>query len=166
MVVSDLIGGVIYQISLAGVTEKGLKVEKVISRFSTTKDDLPPDIMQIQTESAMSQGKNMKVQSVITWFTNEPTICYVKYAEGAVTDEAKLTETTQVETGYGRKHINVITKFESGKIYSYRVYCEDSGANKAMSSAHTILTPRQNESVFDLIIKTLEETFGWVGQMR
>ncbi|MEI8361579.1 MAG: fibronectin type III domain-containing protein, partial [bacterium] len=163
--VPDLESGVVYQIELSGVDIKGKKISKIIPYFSTTKDDLPPEITQIKTESALSQGKSLKVQTVISWQTNEPTISRVLYGKGVIMDEDKLPDMTEIETSYGRRHTAIITNFDPGSVYSFRIKAFDSGGNEASSNTHTILTPQQRASVFDLIIRNFESTFGWLSQV-
>lgn len=162
----DFTAGLVYQITLSGKDAKGTKVEKVISSFSTTKDDLPPEISGIQTQSALSQSKDAKVQTIITWDTNEPTISQIKYAKGVFEGENDLTESGSIETVYAKKHTIVITKFAVGEVYSFRVLAIDSGGNQTLSGPHIILTPKQKEGVFELIIRTFESTFGWLGHMK
>jgi hypothetical protein len=164
--VNDLEAGVVYQLQIAATDQKGIKISKTISFFSTTKDDLPPEISDIQTESALSQSKDAKVQTIMTWTTNEPTVSQIRYAKGVFEDEKDLNEETPLETVYSRKHTIVITKFEIGEVYSFRVVATDSGGNQSVSSPHIVLTPRQKEGVFELIINTFESTFGWLGQMK
>lgn len=162
----EFTAGVVYQITLSGKDAKGAKIEKVITSFSTTKDDLPPEISNIQTESALSQSKESRVQTIITWETNEPTISQINYAKGVHENEDNLLEATPIETAYSKKHTIVITKFAVGEVYSFRVLATDSGGNQSLSRPHIVLTPKQREGVFELIIKTFESTFGWLGQMR
>ncbi|KKR20097.1 MAG: hypothetical protein UT48_C0022G0014, partial [Parcubacteria group bacterium GW2011_GWE2_39_37] len=66
----------------------------------------------------------------------------------------------------GKKHVAVITKFEPGTVYSFRVYANDSAGNTTISKTFTVLTPKQKESVFQLILKNFESTFGWVGNLN
>jgi chitodextrinase len=162
----DLEAGVIYQFEIRARDKKGIRISKTISFFSTTKDDLPPEITDIQTESALSQSKESRVQTIMTWTTSEPTVSQIRYAKGVFENEADLVEETPLETVYSRKHTIVVTKFEIGEVYSFRVVATDSGGNQSVSSPHIVLTPKQKEGVFELIINTFESTFGWLGQMK
>ena len=65
-----------------------------------------------------------------------------------------------------KKQLNYITKFEPGKVYSFRAESIDSGGNVSTSKIYTILAPRQSESVFQVIMKNVEDVFGWVGAIR
>lgn len=165
-IISDLEAGVVYQFQIGATDKKGLSINKTISFFSTTKDDLPPEITDIQTESALSQSKDAKVQTIMTWTTSEPTISRIKFAKGVFDEAEQLNEETPMETVYTRKHTIVVTKFEIGEVYTFRVLAEDSGGNQTVSSPHIVLTPKQKEGVFELIINTFESTFGWLGQMK
>jgi hypothetical protein len=165
-VIKDLEAGVIYEFVIGATGKKGVRINKTISFFSTTKDDLPPEINDIQTESALSQGKDAKVQTIITWTTSEPTISKIKYANGVFDDSDQLNEETAMETSYSRKHTLVITKFAIGEVYTFRILAQDSGGNQTISSPHIVLAPKQKEGVFELIINTFESTFGWLGQMK
>jgi alpha-tubulin suppressor-like RCC1 family protein len=166
VIVSDLEAGVVYELQINAKDKRGIKINKTISFFSTTKDDLPPEIKDIQTESALSQSKDAKVQTIITWTTSEPTVSQIRYAKGVFESENDLVEETPLETVYSRKHTIVVTKFDIGEVYSFRVVATDSGGNQSVSSPHIILTPKQKEGVFELIINTFESTFGWLGQMK
>ncbi|NTW22243.1 hypothetical protein HGA34_01705, partial [Candidatus Falkowbacteria bacterium] len=162
---TDLEGGVIYQITMKSRNAKGNEVSDTIEQFSTTKDNLPPQITNVQTESALSQGKQLKVQTIVSWQTNEPTVGYVSYIKGVVTDDREFPDKTQLEATYSRKHVAVVTKFDSGQVYTFRIAATDSSGNTVTSKIYTILTPKQKESVFQLILKNFEDIFGWVGQV-
>jgi hypothetical protein len=159
----DLESGVVYQVELSGKDVKGALVSREIPTFSTSSDDLPPLIYQVQAESAISPGKETKIQTIISWLTNEPSTSRVYYQQGFVSSVEELSEKTSLDANYTKKHIAVITKFDPGSIYTFRVESTDSGGNTSISKTYTILAPRQKETVFQIIMKNLEQTFGWVG---
>jgi DNA-binding beta-propeller fold protein YncE len=161
----ELQPGTVYQVEMSGLDYNGKKVSKTIPTFATAKDLEPPKISQIQTESALSQGKTKTVQTIISWTTNEPTVCEVSYEKG-VSDKADLAEKAPLEASYSKKHVLVLTKFESGQVYSFRIKAIDSSGNNAVSDAHTILTPKQREGVFELIMRSFESTFGWLRDVK
>ncbi len=144
----------------------GNQVNETIDNFSTANDDLPPIIAQVQTKSAISPGKNTEVQTIITWATNELSSSKVYFQEGISRVDEELKNQTAQERSYTKRHVAVITKFDPGKVYSFRVESIDSGGNTAISKIYTILTPRPQESVFPVIMKTLEEIFGWRAAIR
>ena len=158
--------GVTYEVELTSEDLNDNIANKKITSFSTSEEDLPPIIYQTRTESAISPGKDIKVQTIISWITNEPSTTKVYYQEGIATQDKELTESTKLDTNYSKKHIVVITKFKPGSIYSFKAESIDSGGNKTLSKTYTILTPKQKESVFQIIMKNMEDVFGWVGNVR
>jgi hypothetical protein len=164
--VEEFESGIVYEVELSGKDIKGQIISKKISSFSTGDDNFPPTIYQVQTESALSAGKESNVQTIISWMTDEPATAQVFYQKGvgAVTDDA--WEKTQMDTNYSKKHIAVITKFEAGQIYQFRLQSSDSNGNLGVSKIYTILAPKQKESVFQVIMKNFEDIFGWTKQLN
>ena len=58
--------------------------------------------------------------------TNEPSTSNVYFQEGVYGSEAKLAESTGLNTNYTKEHVMVITKFKPGVVYSFRVESIDS----------------------------------------
>ncbi len=164
--VDDFEAGVVYDIELSSVDSQGNTAIRQIRAFSTAKDDLPPQITQVRTDSAISPGKTTKVQTIISWRTNEPSTSRVYYQKGFGKKGELPEETTRLDKNYTKKHVTVITKFDPGAVYQFRVESIDSGGNVSLSRTHTIFTPRQKETVFQVIMKNIEEIFGWVGDIR
>lgn len=164
--IDDLEAGFIYNIELAGKDTKGQLVTREIPTYSTSKDDLPPLIFQVQTDSAISPGKEERIQTIISWMTNEPSSSRVYFAKGIIQKNEELSDKTQLDKSFTKKHVAIITKFDPGSVYSFKVESIDSGGNVSISKIYTILTPRQKDSVFQVIMKNLEQTFGWVSKIR
>jgi hypothetical protein len=167
LTIDDLEAGIIYQIELSGKDAKGNQTSKTIPSFSTEKDSLPPQIYQVQTDSAMSSGKQTRVQTIISYLTDEPSTSRVYYQKGfgaSATEQTDVSgmEKTNLDASYAKKHVIVITKFEPGQIYTFKVEATDSSGNTAISKTYTVLAPRQTETVFELIIKNFEQIFGWM----
>jgi len=163
---SNLEAGITYKVELISEDSAKNTVSEVIPSFLTSKNDLAPAIDQVQTISAISPGKNLKIQTVISWLTNEPATTKVYYQRGVARSGEKLKEETKIDESYTKKHVVVITKFDPGTVYSFQTESIDSSGNITLSKVYTILTPRQEESVFQVIIKNLEGVFGWVNQIK
>ncbi|MBT4122209.1 fibronectin type III domain-containing protein [bacterium] len=155
--------GIDYQIELSGEDLGGNRISRVISRFSTSDDDLAPEIQQVKTDAALSLGKETKVQAIISWTTNELSTSRVYYQQGVVKSGDELTEATPIEKNLTRQHVMVITDFKLGAIYRFQVESTDSGGNTIRSRTYTLLTPRKSKSVFQVIMRNIEGTFGWLG---
>lgn len=165
--IKDLEAGQIYQIEISGKDVTGATVSKTISTFSTSDVDLPPVILQVQTDAALLPGDQTAVQAIISWATNEGATSQVFYQKGfAKTDEKKeFAKKTPLDPNYVKRHIMVITDFEPGAVYQFQVESVDSSGNITRSRTFTLLSPRQKESVFQIIMSNIEDTFGWVGQL-
>ncbi len=164
--VDDFESGVLYEIELSGKDLKGKIISKKISSFSTGDDNFPPVIYQVQTESALSAGKESNVQTIISWLTNEPATGQVFYQKGVGSIDDASWEKVPLDPNYSKKHIVVITKFEPGEIYQFKIQGSDSNNNIANSKVYTILAPKQKESVFQVIMKNFEEVFGWTQKIN
>lgn len=101
-----------------------------------------------------------------TFHTDEPATTRVYFQKGFVASSTDLTDKSSLDMNYTKKHGTVITKFESGAIYTFRVESTDSSGNTALSKLFTVLTPRQKESVFQVIMKNFEGIFGWMNNMK
>ncbi|MEK7145614.1 MAG: fibronectin type III domain-containing protein, partial [Patescibacteria group bacterium] len=166
--VKDLEGGQIYQVELSGEDAGGNIVSKTLSTFSTSEIDSPPVITQVQTDAALIPGAQTAVQAIVSWLTNEPATSQVFYQRGfaKTSDPSKeFSQKTPLDPNFIKRHILVITNFESGAVYQFQVESVDSSGNATRSKTYTILTPRQKESVFQVIMNNMEDTFSWVGQV-
>lgn len=165
--VKDLEAGQVYQVELSGKDNTGAIVSKTISTFSTSEVDLPPVISQVQTDAALLPGEDTSVQAIISWITNEPTTSQIFYQKGfaKVEETTEFSKKTPLDPNYVKRHVIVITDFEPGSVYQFQVESVDSSGNATRSRTFTLLSPRQKESVFQVIMNNIEETFSWVGQL-
>ena len=60
-------------------------------------------------------------------------------------------------------HIAVISGLKPQSPYHFRINCSDKSGNKATSSDQTVISGEITQSVFNIIIKTLNNLFGWMG---
>lgn len=158
--------GVIYELELISRGAGGESVHRSLGAFSTSDNDLPPIIEQVQNVSAISPGKDVKIQTIISWNTNELSTSRVYYQKGVVRSEGKLAESTPLDNNLTKRHLAVVTKFEPGTVYSFQTESIDAGGNVSLSKIYTILTPREEESVFQVIVKNMEGVFGWVKKLK
>src|SRR3989344_587746 len=165
--VSDMEAGITYQVELSGKDLNGNILSKIISTFSTSETDSSPIIVQVQTDAALLPGDESAVQAIVSWTTNEPSTSQVFYQKGfgRTDDKVEFSRKTPLQPNYTKRHILVITDFEPGTVYQFQVESIDSSGNVTRSRTYTLLTPRQKESVFQVIMSNLEDTFGWVGQL-
>ena len=163
--IKEFVEGTVYQVELSSKDIAGNVATEFIPSFSTSEDDKPPIISHIQTDSTIFVDRGNKIQTIISWRTNEPCTSRVYYQEGVVSVEAELSNKTNLNTNYTKEHVVVITKFEPGLVYSFRAESIDSGGNINLSKLHTFMTPKSKESIFQVIIRILEETFSWTRKL-
>lgn len=157
--------GIFYDIEIISTDKNGVAVMQKINHFSTEQNDLPPEITNIKTDSTVFLDKNNKTQTVISWQTNEPANAQIFYQEGVHGSGDELSEKTEVNNNFTKEHIFIITNFKPGVVYSFQVKVVDSGGNEALSKIHTFMTAKNKESIIQIIIKILEDTFGWVKKL-
>jgi len=157
---SNLIFDTYYSLIIKVESEDGEKAESDPITFITTKDEYPPEISKVNTESTLYPGSENKIQTIANWWTDEPGKCQLFYHQGLISaDEANsLPE----EDDYSLKHVEVITNFLPSNVYKYWIVCKDEAGNVEKSDDFTMLTPTREESIIDIIIKNFEQQFSWL----
>ena len=163
--ISDFQAGTFYEVKVMSVDARGNVATEILSSFSTSEDDLPPIISHIKSDSTVFIDRGNKTQTIISWLTNEPSTSRVYFQEGVHGGEADLSEVTDLNTNYTKEHVIVITKFKPGLVYSFKVESIDSGGNTSISKPHTFMTAKKKESIIQIILKILEDTFGWINKI-
>jgi hypothetical protein len=163
--ISDFQAGVYYDIELISIDSKGNLADETLEHFATSKDDLPPEISHIKADSTVFLDQGDKIQTIISWLTNEPSTSKIYFQEGVLSADAEMNESTTLNTNYTKEHVMVITKFKPGVVYSFRVESVDSGGSISLSKVHTFMTAKKKESIIQIIIRILEQTFGWTKKL-
>ncbi len=156
--------GVTYSAVVIAEDELGQKSTSEPIVFTTVKDESPPVISQITVESALYPEAETKIQTIINWNVDEPSICQVFYQEGLAPGAEKQSFAREVD--FGIKHVQVSTVFSPATVYKFWIECEDKAGNKARSEDFTLLTPQQEKSILDIIIENFEQTFSWVKKLK
>lgn len=160
--INEFEAGTYYNVELISIDDRSNVATEALSRFSTSEDDLPPIISYIKADSTVFLDRSNKIQTIISWLTNESATSRVYYQEGVYNNKVDLAEKTSLNINYTKEHVMVITKFKPGIVYSFRVESIDSGGNITLSKIHTFMTAKKKESIIQVIMRMLEETFGWV----
>jgi hypothetical protein len=157
----------VYSVEIAGKSAGGTDISQIIPTFSTTEETLAPEISHVKTDIALSPGKENAIQMVITWDTDKRSTSRVRYQKGVAADPTvPLTEITPLENAFGKSHTVILAGLEPGTVYSFQVESVDYEGRAAASKIFTVLTPRQQESIFQVITKEFEATFGWMSTLR
>ncbi len=164
MRLTNLIFDTYYSVVIRVESEEGEKAESNPMTFITTRDEYPPEISKVNTESTLYPGSDNKIQTIASWATDEAAMCELYYHQGLVL--ANEPSTLPKEEDYTVKHVQVVTNFLPSTVYKFWIICEDEAANKARSEDFTMLTPTQEESIIDIILKNFESSFGWIKKFK
>ncbi|HCP08892.1 MAG TPA: hypothetical protein DIT25_03800, partial [Candidatus Moranbacteria bacterium] len=151
----NLKSGITYSLKIRVRDEAGNETEENFPNFTTGKDENAPKIDNLKTDSALASSD--KVQSIISWITNEPATTEVVYREGRMGEEKVF----KVKGGYVTNHVAVITSFKPGTVYYFKARSTDEAGNEAMSTDFALLTPRVKENIVQIIIGNFQDIFGW-----
>jgi hypothetical protein len=166
MTVNSLDSGLFYKVDLFGMDSANEILNQTIDVFSTVSESIPLLIEQVKTNAALSFGESLQVQSIISWGTTKPATSKVYYRQGTAKDDNNWPLETQLDASYTQRHLVVTTDFKPGEVYQFQVESVDSNGQKVRSKTYTILTPQQEQSVFQVILQSIGQTFGWVGQIN
>jgi hypothetical protein len=118
-----------------------------------------PVISKVSSESTLYPGKDTRVQTIVSWMTDELSTSHIYYQEGLAKDapQVEIPEDPAIVVA----HTVVITKFRPATVYKFHVESTDASGNTSKSNDFLILTPQQKASVLDVIIGNFEQVFGW-----
>jgi len=150
-----------YQILIRARNQSGDEMLAQPISFITGKDEAPPKISQVNNESTLYPGADSKVQTLISWDTDEPASCQLYYgASTAMTD--KDASTLPAEPNPTSKHVQVVTEFAPSTVYKFWIKCADKNKNESRSEDFVLFTPEKEKNIIDIIMENFQGTFGWV----
>ncbi|MEK7657939.1 MAG: fibronectin type III domain-containing protein, partial [Patescibacteria group bacterium] len=159
--------GTSYEINVTGYNEKDNLIEAGdLITVKTSRDIAPPEISNIRIDGALVPGRNDKVQTVISWRTNEPANSIVEYEEGSGKSGDELANKVSDIGTFTDVHTIIVAKLKPGTLYRVKITSIDEAGNKTVSPIRTIITPRQSESIIDVIVKNFEDTFQFLRKLR
>lgn len=165
VVLSGLEFGTRYNATVYATNQAGDEVASKPFSFITVRDVIPPAISKVTNESTLYPGEDTKVQTIITWETDEPASCQVSYTQGLVHDAANPGESLPVETDPLTNHTQVIVGFAPGTVYKFWMDCADPSGNSSKSDDFVLITPVQEKNIIDIILQNFQGTFGWVNKI-
>jgi len=161
---TNLIFDTYYSAVIKVESEEGESAASEPITFITIKDEYAPVVSKVNTESTLYPGTENKIQTIASWESDEPAQCQLFYHQGLVLIDEP--DTLPKEEDFSAKHVQVITNFLPSTVYKFWIVCNDEALNESKSDDFTMLTPTQEESIIDIIIKNFESSFGWVKKIR
>jgi len=152
---TNLSQGTTFAVTISVKDEQGTPSTLQAPDFTTGKDENPPIIENVKTDSALTQSEG--VQAIISWKTNEQSTTSVFYKEGHSGQEKELKITNNLTTS----HVAVITIFKPGTVYTFKVKSVDASGNESVSGEFVMLTPSKQANIIQVIMGNFGEIFGW-----
>jgi hypothetical protein len=129
----------------------------------TPIDKEGPKILNVKADIMPMGESDTSATVIVSWTTDKPATTKVEYDEGVVgTNFSKAS--TEDET-LNKSHTVIIKDLPSATTHRFRIVAKDKRGNETKSNNYNFLTPSQEKSIWQLIVKTLEETFSWVGNL-
>lgn len=158
--VTGLTDGSIYIFTIRGRDEKGNQAISDPIRYVTGADTRPPTLQNIIIETPMTGvGVDAKAQIIISWDTDEPSTSQVLWGSGTGSEYPQATEK---ETALGTKHVVVLRDLQPTSSYHLKIISNDKTGNSTESKDTVVVTPSSQQAAFDIIIKNLEDVFGFL----
>jgi hypothetical protein len=157
---TDLSLGATYVAVVRAENEQGESMESDSITFTTTRDEEPPLISRVNNESTLFPGAETRIQTIVSWGTDEPSFCSMHYNEGLAGQEGATMMPANTEPSVD--HVRVVTEFRQATVYKFWVTCEDRAGNSTRSEDFVLFTPEKEKSIIDIILENFEGTFGWV----
>jgi hypothetical protein len=157
---TDLTLGATYVAVVRAENEQGESMESDSIAFTTIRDEEPPLITRVNNESTLFPGAETRIQTIVSWGTDEPSFCSMHYNEGLAGAEGATMMPANTEPTID--HVRVVTEFRQATVYKFWVTCEDRTGNATRSEDFVLFTPEKEKSIIDIILENFEGTFGWV----
>lgn len=158
---SGLEFGTRYSAVVSSINEAGDVAESRPIIFATVRDVVAPEISKVNNESTLFPGEDTKIQTILSWETDEPSLCQVFYVQGLVVGDdggnSLLPETNPLT-----EHTQVIVGFAPATVYKFWMVCSDEAGNESQSEDFVLITPIKEKNIVDVILENFEGTFGWV----
>ena len=164
--VENLIPGTTYEVTVSGINNIGNMVEGGEPiMVNTSTDVVPPVISNFKVDSALVIGRTDRTQTIVSWTTDEPATSVVTYEEGSGSpDKALANKKDDAELTVS--HVVILTTLKPGTVYRFQVASTDDANNITKLPIRTIITPRPNESIVDVIFKNFDETFNFLKNVK
>lgn len=161
--ISNLQLGASYSAVVKAMNTLGETVTSNKLFFATVKDVSAPLISKVTEESTLYASADVKVQTIVSWQTDEKAYCQFYYRQGLNPniEPVGLGEEKDPRTD----HVEVIVEFLPSTVYQFWVECKDPSGNKGKSENFVLFTPNKEKSIIDIILENFQGTFGWVNNI-
>lgn len=164
--IENLDPGTTYEVLVSGINNKDNLVESnSVINAKTSIDNNPPAITNLKVDSALVQGRTDRVQTIVSWQTDEPSTTTVYYQEGTGSRDSDLSN-KQEDLELTKNHVIILGSLKPGTVYRFTVSSTDDVGNSIKLPVRTIITPKKTESIVDVIFKNFDDTFNFINNVR
>ena len=142
------------------VDSVGNTAKSDVNSFATPMDRVGPKVEELKIDILPLGDGDEFAQAIISWKTDKPSTTQVQYDVGLVGGD--YSKSSIEDTSLSTAHTVIIKELEVASTYHYRIVAKDKRNNQTTSNDYTFVTPEKNKSIWQLIVRSLEETFSWV----
>ena len=134
---------------------------------TTSTDTTQPTISGFKVDNALVPGRTDRVQTIVSWVTDEPSTSIAYYEEGTGTlgETEELANKNEILDSYVTHHSVILPSLRPGTIYRLKITSTDDSGNEGSFGPRTVITPKQTESITDIIFKNFEDSFKFLRQI-
>ncbi|MFA5136619.1 MAG: LamG-like jellyroll fold domain-containing protein [Patescibacteria group bacterium] len=158
--ITGLSDGTIYVFTIRGRDANGNEAISDPIRYATGLDSRAPTLQNIIIETPITGvGADAKAQIIVSWETDEPAIGQVMWGAGTGSEYPNATEK---DSAFTTRHVVVIRDLQPTQSYHLKIISADKSKNTAESKDTVVVTPTAQQAAFDIILKNLEDVFGFL----
>jgi hypothetical protein len=131
----------------------------VTANFETPIDRAGAKVENLKIDILPMGESDETASIIISWSSSKPTTTKVEYDEGVTA--GKLGKSTIEDDSFNTSHTVIIKELLPSTSYQFKIVGRDKRDNQTESQGYTFVTPSQEKSIFQLIVRSLEETFAW-----
>jgi hypothetical protein len=134
---------------------KEIKFGGDVSLLASSYENFPLKLTDVRSQIVTTKNKD-EFQLLVYWKTNKLAISSIAYSKMGADTPRKISE-----DDFGFSHSVIIPKLDPATAYTYVISAKDKWGNTITSDKYSAYTGAKDVSVFELIVKAAEDTFGW-----
>jgi hypothetical protein len=161
--VSGLLAETEYNIIVKGIDRFGNEAQSDIFEIRTATDSRPPTVSNIRIEGGILTSEDVSeeksAQLIVAWDTDEPSTSQVELGEGS---GVTYTQISSEDSNLTSNHLIIMSNLSPSKVYHLRVISTDSADNTVRSADQVTITPKNTESVVEVLFGALGDIFDFL----
>ncbi len=164
--IDNLPQGKTYEVRVSGLNADKNELSGEPVKVVMSRDVTAPVLSGFKVESFMVPGRVDRVQTVVTWQTDEPANSIVEYNEGAGKSSKGFANKYENIKDFAVGHTVALLNLKPETVYELQVTTVDKFGNKTVFGPRTVITPKQAQSIIDVIFSNFNDTFKFVDNIN